>query len=67
MKYRYAVAVTGIIEAPSEEHAQLQVLMGVSINSRLAIDGPDVAVQVEREAKAVSNNGDPRSAKPMEH
>lgn len=36
MRYQFAFVVTGQVEAPSEEHARQQVLMGASLSARLA-------------------------------
>jgi len=46
MAYQYIVVVTGRVEAPSEEHAQLQALMGVSVGGRLLLSPHEVAVRV---------------------
>lgn len=46
MKYTYAYALTGVLEAPDEETARLRVLMGISLTSFIAATGPDIAIQV---------------------
>ncbi len=46
MTYQYVVVVTGQVEAPNEEHAQLQALMGVSVGGRLLLTPHQVAVKV---------------------
>lgn len=37
MRYKFAIAISGEVDAPSREHAQQQVLMGVSISGRLSM------------------------------
>ena len=64
MEYRYAIAVTGIIEAPSEEHARLQAMMGINISARLLTGKPDVAIRCEPVQHSV--NGDSKAVG-MEH
>ncbi len=73
MKYRFAYALTGVIEGPSEEHARLQLLMAVSFNSRLAATGPEIAIRIEKVEDGGpdprQNGGDDprRVPRPLEH
>ena len=63
--YRYVIAVTGQVEAPSEEHARLQLLMGVSFTGRLLQAEHNIAIEVRPiEAVQQPSNG-PRPV--MEH
>jgi len=72
MQYRFAYALTGIIEAPNEEHARLQLLMGISLSSHIAALGPDIALRIEPLPESISRNGaepgqSEHPVKPMEH
>lgn len=46
MLYQYVFVVTGQVEAPTEEHVQLQALMGISVSGRLLLSPHEVAVKV---------------------
>ena len=45
-QYSYVFVVTGKVEAPSEEHARAQVLMGVSVSGRL-VQAPGFTLGLE--------------------
>lgn len=67
MQYKYVHVISGEVTAPNDESAKLQVLMGVSISSRL-LDSPiDVGLELEQ----ASDNGqreEPPPIRPaMEH
>jgi len=63
MTYQYVLVVTGQVEAPSEEHAQLQALMGVSVGGRLLMSPHEVAVRVT----PIAGRPDGREPVQMEH
>ena len=63
MMYQYVLVVTGQVEAPAEEHAQLQALMGVSLTGRLLLTPHEVAVKVT----PVVERSDGREPVQMEH
>jgi hypothetical protein len=46
MIYHYVTVITGQVEAPSEEHARMQALMGVSLTGRLLSSPHEVGVKV---------------------
>ncbi len=58
MKYLYTYGLSGVVDAPSEEHARMQLLMGISLSSRVAALGPDIVIRVEKiEEKEAETNG----------
>ena len=48
MKYLFTYGLSGVVDAPSEEHARMQLLMGISLSSRVAALGPDIVIRVEK-------------------
>jgi hypothetical protein len=46
MLINYIIVVTGQLEAPSEDHAQAQVLMGVTLTGRLMSTPHEMSVKV---------------------
>ena len=63
MKYLFTYGLSGVVEAPSEEHARMQLLMGISLSSRVAALGPDIVIRVEEieeEEKAKTNGAQPK-------
>jgi hypothetical protein len=61
-QYSYVFVVTGQVEAPNEEHARTQVLMGVSTSARL-VQAPGFTLALEVTAappkESVARNGRP--------
>lgn len=57
MKYLYTYGLSGVVEAPSEEHARMQLLMGISLSSRVAALGPDIIIRVEKVEEEAGTNG----------
>ncbi len=55
-QYSYVFVVTGKVEAPSEEHARAQVLMGVSVSGRL-VQAPGFSLALELTPSAPMTNG----------
>lgn len=51
MAFQYILVVTGQVEAPTDEHAKLQALMGVSLTGRLLTSPHEIAVEI-RELRA---------------
>ena len=46
--YNYALVITGTVEAPNDVHAKQQVLMGVTITTRMLQTPHDVVIQLQR-------------------
>ena len=46
-QYSYVFVVTGKLEAPSEEHARQQILMGLSLSGRLLQSKFDLALELK--------------------
>jgi hypothetical protein len=63
MTYNYVVVITGQIEAPNEEHARVQALMGVSLTGRLLASPHEVGVKVG----AVEEKSDGQKPTPIGH
>ncbi len=66
MEYRYVFVVTGQVEAPNEEHARTQVLMGVSVSGRL-VQAPGFTLGLELTPPLASNGQAPRQPVRLEH
>ncbi len=56
--YKYALIITGTVEAPNDVHAKQQILMGVTVSTRLLQTPHDIVIQLQQ--------GDAPTATPQE-
>ena len=46
--YNYALIISGTVEAPNDVHAKQQILMGVTMTTRMLQTPHDVVIQLQR-------------------
>lgn len=66
MQFKYVHVISGEVDAPNEESATLQVLMGVTISSRLMATPIDVGLEMA-EVHPPNDNGQREARPAMEH
>ncbi len=62
--YKYALVITGVIDAPHDMNAKQQVLMGVTLSARMLQFPYDVAIQMQEEEAVPEPVVDPLDEEP---